>query len=184
MNKKAFTALLLSTLVTSSVYAASTVDTFSWNGTVPAAPLTDGIVFSSITGSDLTSGAMTFGKNGKLISSTPIGFKVQKESPTGGAPTDFTTAELSSAGLKMTVMSFTSIGSQSGTNTTLDPTQYFSLHADGNPIQLNSERSLMNKANVQLSIEENIGTGAKSNTPVLGENISVSAIVMVTATII
>lgn len=187
-NKKLFTAMLLSSVVAGSANAGiigDATETFTWSGTVPAKPISNGIVITSITSAALDAGKLNFNKDGDLIGSTSINFKVQKMGgPAGDTPEEFTSSELSDTKLSYTVLSFQSEGTKSGFNDTLGiATQYYTLNSGSAPVRLNTPVT-MTANNVQLSLGKSAISTSATNKPVQGEVVTVQAVIMVEATAI
>lgn len=188
-NKKLFTAMLLSSVIAGSANAAAVIgdatDTFTWSGTVPAKPVTNGIVITSSTNSPLDAGMLNFDKQGQLIGSTAIGFKVKKMGGAAGdTPEDFTVEEIDATNLSYKVLSFKSTGTLSGSNTSLgNATQYFTLNSGPDSLQLN-QMNIMNSNFVNLSVGKNSSIAGTTNQPKQGEVITVEAVIMVEATAI
>lgn len=192
-NKKLFTAMLLSSVIAGSAHAdvviGSATDTFTWSGTVPAAPITNGIVITPVTSAALDNGKLTFNREGRLIGSTSINFKVQKiGGATGNDIEEFTAQDLADTGLSYTVLSFKADGSKSGLSDTLGgATQYYALKAGSVALQLNT-KTKMSANNVQLSIDESLAAASTAtvgmNYPILGEQVTVESVIMVEAGVI
>lgn len=186
-NKKLFTAMLLSTVIAGSANAGingNATETFTWSGTVPAKPISNSIVITSITSAALDDGKLNFSKDGDLIGSTSINFKVQKVADVGNAPVDFTAEELSTTNLSYKVLSFQSEGSKSGLNDNLGiATQYYALNSGSEVLQLNTSVP-MPANNVQLALGKSTFSTNATNKPVQGEVVTVQAVIMVEADII
>ena len=186
-NKKLFTAMLLSTVIAGSAHAAPVIgnatDTFTWSGTVPAKPVTNGIVIASSNGSNLDSGKLQFDKLGNLVTSSAIGFKVKKMGgAAGNTPEEFTADELKDTKLSYKVLSFKSDGTLSGSNTTLAlATQYFTLNSGPESLDL-SKTYPMTTNFVNLTVGRNFAVSAPTNQPQQGEVVTVEAVIMVEAT--
>jgi|GEM_PF-2950541 len=186
-NKKLFTAMLLSSVIAGSAHATAVIgnatDTFNWSGTVPAKPVTNGIVIASSTGSNLDAGKLQFDREGNLVGSSAIGFKVKKMSGAdGNTPEEFTADELIDTKLSYKVLSFKSAGTLSGPNTSLAvASQYFTLKSGPDLLDL-SKIYPMDTNFVNLTVDKNSSASAATNQPIQGEVVTVEAVIMVEAT--
>ena len=186
-NKKLFTAMLLSTVIAGSAHAAgvtgNATDVFTWSGTVPAKPVTNGIVITSSTNSILDAGKLNFNRDGELVSSTAIGFKVKKMGVTASdTHEDLTVEELSKTNLSYKVLSFRSSGTLSGSNGSLDASQYYTLNSGPDSLTLNTEYKMdSNFVNLSVGKKPDSAVSATLNIPQQGEVITVEAVIMVEA---
>lgn len=185
--KQVFIPLFLtSSLLVTSAHAKQgdyAINEFKWTGSVPQASISNGISIQSLSGDDFQTGSLRFDKTGKLISSTSLTFKVSQIDDSSGDVIDFTTEGFDAEKLTYTVFSFQSSGSISGSNQTLDPNQYFALLADGLPIAKNVPIE-MAKNFVTLNIGTNLVVSDKSNTPVAGDVIEITAGISVSSNMI
>jgi hypothetical protein len=185
--KQVFIPLFLtSSLLVTSAHAKqgdTAINEFKWSGSVPQASISNGISIQSLSGDDFQTGSLRFDKTGKLTSSTSLTFKVSQIDEFSGDLTDFTPEDFAKEKLKYTVFNFQSSGTKSGSNQTLDDNQYFALLAYGLPIARNVEYE-MNHNTVTLNIGTNLVVSDKSNTPVAGDVIEITAGISVSSNMI
>lgn len=172
--------VVASCLFSGLAYAGTATESFTWAGTVPAKPVTDGLIIKSLEGETISQGTLKFDKNGELNSSTPISFKVMKYDTSTSTATDFV-AQSEIDTLEYRVISFETEGTSSGQLVDLNGENYFSLLGNGVALQMNNPIAMPGN-NIALSVGKNanVGTEGPKNKPEANDSILVKAVIMAT----
>jgi hypothetical protein len=163
------------------VGTASAVDasqTFTWTGTVPAAPTVSGWVIASPTGAEIGSGILSFtaGASGKgeLKSSTELLFNVFKES-TGAAGTPDTAAPAATYDYKLVSLA---VNANSFANEQGD-TGYFAIEAINNGDTVTLVKNTAQTAAAGETILRVVKGAGVSNQPNAGDSVDIQASIVI-----
>lgn len=183
MKKSLLCVALLGSLgFVGSASALSASQTFTWTGTVPAAPTSAGVVIASPTGAAVNHGILTFtadaahaGK-GKLTGSTELSFNVFKEDAAKPGVADIT-KPATSYDFKLVNLAV----NQSGLAMEQDANGYFAIQADnkGTQSKLVKNTAKTGAAGVTILSVVKSDVATPSNQPELGSSVDLQATILI-----
>ena len=183
MKKAVIAVALLGTMGlvgTASAFDAS--QTFTWSGTVPAMPTSNGWVIAQPTGTAITNGILTFATDaagkGVLTGSTELRFNVFKESAlTPGAPDIAAPATKYDYKLISLVVNSAGLAAEQGAG------GYFAIQSSNNGVAESMVKNTVSATNATQVDGETIlsvikGAGV-SNQPDAGDSVDVQASIVI-----
>lgn len=180
MKKTMIAVALLGSLGFISAASAeiSASQTFTWSGTVPAAPTSNGWVIAAPTGAPIGNGILTFttdseGK-GELTGSTALRFNVFKELTAGVANTNEPATSYNYSLISLAVNS-------SGLAQEQDADGYYAIQSDNGGVvkPMVKNNSFDSAAGETILNVIKSGVDTPSNQPVAGDSVEVQASIVV-----
>ncbi|BCO14970.1 hypothetical protein RIMD111065_33260 [Aeromonas hydrophila] len=171
---KRITLIAAAFFASSSAMAIDASNTFTWTGTVPAAPVVgNNWVIKSPTGQDLTNGIMVFRLNadgkGELTGSTELAFNVFSEQAPGvpdvAAPANTYTIELTSLAVN-----------SAGLASEQDANGYFGIIANGAALAKGTPEIMTGDTRLIVGVQND----AAANQPLAGDSVDLQATLVVT----
>lgn len=163
------------------VGAASAADqasaTFTWSGTVPMAPISNGFIIKDSAGNDIERGTLVFDVNasgqGSLLSASTLNFNVYAfDGTTVGDPATSYDYQLTS--LQAT---------KGGLPQEQDAQGYYSIMADGAAMVVNATATTKAAGGVTNLTVAPSGVATPSNQPTAGEGVDVHARIVISGAI-